>query len=182
MQRNTNVALSQRWFYSESYRCEQVPSLTGLFSYIVNRTYVNRCYVVSFPDANMCQGMLMCHSYSPCLLKWILQMLKDAKDYWCGNLTGLCYRVSQLDVDRCQGILIWHPHRTVLYNSSTRCGQVPRITDVAPSQGWFYSESYRCEQVPRNTDVAPSQIFLYIVNHTDMNRCYIVSNSDANMC
>ena len=52
---------------------------------------------------------------------------------------------------------MWHPHRSLFYSESYRCEQVPRNTDVAPSQGWFYGESYRCEQVPRITDVAPSQ-------------------------
>ena len=64
-------------------------------------------------------------------------MQRCAKEYRCGTVTVLFY-----------------------YSESYRCEQVPRVTDVAPSQGWFYSESYRCEQVPRNTDVAPSQVFV----------------------
>ena len=106
MPRNTDVALSQSFFI------------------IVNHTDVNRCqgilmwhphragFIVNHTDVNRCQGLLMWHPYRSFFIK-----------------------VNHTAVNRCQGLLMWHPHRSWFYCKSYRCEQVPRITDVAPSQG-----------------------------------------------
>ena len=126
--------------------------------------------IVNHTDVNRCQGILMWHPHRAGFI------------------------VNHTDVNRCQGILMWHPHRAGFIVNHTDANMCQGILMWHSHSPFYYSEPYRCEQVPRITDVAPSQAFgMLLVNHmrtgakeylggTLKGLCYIVNHIDADRC